>query len=177
MMEEESKDASGGAQQGDNSQPIGTPMKLRKKNIPKKTPTKFNRFKGRCEGLGEHVYDRVGTKQQQAEAFAKTTEEIANYIGKEYTQGYYVRLSVEEMMLYDMDIEKPSDLATGASTLDTEIWKEEVKTFVKTKTTFSSNLKRLYSLIWGQCSDTMKAELESMTGFATIAQQAEPWEL
>ena len=38
-----------------------------------------------------------------------------------------------------------NDLARGASQLETEIWKEEVKMFMKTKTTFASNLRKLYS--------------------------------
>ena len=81
--------------------------KMRKRGLFKKTTNKPNKFKGRCEGLENHMYDRTGTKQQQAEAFTKTTEEIANYIGREYTQGYYVRVSIEEMNLYDINTDQP----------------------------------------------------------------------
>ena len=151
--------------------------KMRKRGLFKKTTNKPNKFKGRCEGLENHMYDRTGTKQQQAEAFTKTTEEIANYVGREYTQGYYVRVSIEDMNLYDINTDQPEDIADDATKTETEIWKEEIKGFEKTKTTFTSNLRRLYSLIWGQCSKTMRAELESMTGFNNIARRAEPLEL
>ena len=65
--------------------PTSTPTTQSRKarNTFKKFPTKPSRFKGRCNALENHVYDRIGTKQQQAENYAKTTEEIANYVGKE----------------------------------------------------------------------------------------------
>ena len=101
---------------------------------------RVQRFKGRCEDLGQHVYDRLGSKQQQAKSYVKTTEEIANYVGKEYTQGYYIRLSIEEMQLYDINA-----LGDNPTELEREIWKEEIKEFVKLKRTFSTHRKQLYS--------------------------------
>ena len=40
------------------------------------------KFKGRCEDMGEYVYNCIGSKQSQAESYAKTSQELIMYVGK-----------------------------------------------------------------------------------------------
>ena len=58
----------------------------------KPASTKTPKFTRRQEGLEDYVYEKRGSKQQQAEAYAKTTLEIATYVGKHYEGGDYICL-------------------------------------------------------------------------------------
>ena len=49
----------------------------------------------------------IGSKQQQAEAFTKTTNEIASFAGKTCDHGDDVRRAVEQMKELDLDPDKP----------------------------------------------------------------------
>ena len=42
----------------------------------------------------------------------------------------------------------------------TMIWEKEVDAYVCRKETLDQSLRTLYSLVWGQCSPSMKAKLE-----------------
>jgi hypothetical protein len=48
------------------------------------------------------------------------------------------------------------------------IWEKQVNEHVKRGTMLSENLKTVYSLIYGQCSDAMRAKLESRPNHVTI---------
>ena len=133
-----------------------------KKNIVKKTP----RFEGRSEDLKQAVFDVVDSKQKQAESYAKALREIAIFVGKEYKHGNDIANVVESLKIPDIDVDKPEtpSVPIGSTKLDPTdeaIWKEEVKLFVQRKSSLSMNLKKLYALIWGQCSDGMRAEIEA----------------
>jgi hypothetical protein len=48
------------------------------------------------------------------------------------------------------------------------IWEKQVDEHVKRETMLEENLKTAYSLIYGQCSDVLRAKLESRPNHATI---------
>ena len=59
------------------------------------TGTSATKFSGRIYDLKGHIYDVV--YGQQADAFVKTTEEIARYAGRTCKQSTYIRAAIEKL--------------------------------------------------------------------------------
>jgi hypothetical protein len=53
------------------------------------------KFEGRCEELKGHIYDCSDARQ--SDIFAKTTKEIAVYVGRTYKYGSDAGLAVEKL--------------------------------------------------------------------------------
>ena len=51
---------------------------------------------------------------------------------------------------------------------ETDVYREEVKNFVKRKSTLQDNMSKIYSLLWGQCSEPMRAKVKAMVGFEMV---------
>ena len=105
------------------------------------------KFEGKCDGLKGHIYDC--SDAHQSELFAKTTKEIEEYVGRTFTKyGSDTRLVVETLEM--PTLLEPNDPPAGATRMQEEIWKEQIKEFVRRSTSLTENLKTLYSLVWGQ---------------------------
>eukprot|EP00978_Attheya_sp_CCMP212_P037164 scaffold173586_cov64-Attheya_sp.AAC.2 len=137
-----------------------------------KKPTSVNtvvprqpKFEGRCEEIKSHIYDCSDIRQ--SDIFIKTTKEVAGYMGRSYKYGADAGLAVENMSL--PTLAPPSDPAAGASATVTRIWEKEVDEYVKQKSYLKQNMKILYALVWGQCTDVMKQKLEGLSTFKTLS--------
>ncbi len=111
-----------------------------------------------------YVYD-CSNPRQAADNFTRTTKEIAEYTGIKY--GAEVKIAIETLHIPVLPM--PKDLPAGASVTDTRIWERLVDAYVKAETTLESDLKKAYSLVYGQCSDALRAKLESITNQSTVA--------
>ena len=69
---------------------------------------------------------------------------------------------------------RPRDPATNADAIAKEIWKIEITEYIKTKNKLTAQLKKVYALIWGQCSDYMRARVKTMPDYATFSSDQEP---
>jgi hypothetical protein len=126
------------------------------------TPRASN-FKGRCDDLKGHVYDYANNRQA-ANQFTKTTREICEYVGRTYKYGADTKIALET--LSEPTFAKPTDPAANATRTDVLLWEMQVDEYVKRKTMLRENLKTAYSLIYGQCSDALRAKLESRPNHA-----------
>ena len=61
--------------------------------------------------------------------------------------------------------------------VDEDLYKEEIKTYVKDKKNLDATLRSLFNVVWGQCSITLKGKLESKEFFKTIKQNKDIAEL
>ena len=60
----------------------------------------------------------------------------------------------------------PRDFAiTETSRLTVLLWEKEVTTYTVRRDYIESNLKALYAVIWGQCSEAMPAKIKSLSDF------------
>jgi hypothetical protein len=66
----------------------------------------------------------------------------------------------------------PSDPPTTASRTVTRIWEKEVDKYVKRKMYLQENLKALYSLVLGQCTDVVLAKLEASDTYNEMSEEA-----
>ena len=73
------------------------------------TGTTAIKFSGRIEDLKGHIYD-VGYRQQ-ADAFVKTTEEIAGYAGRTCKQSTDIRAAIEKLQDITITLETKVTIA------------------------------------------------------------------
>ena len=71
----------------------------------------YVKFDGKCDDLKGHIYDCSGSKQ--ADLFAKTTREIAIYVGSTYKPGGDISFAVDNLEL--PIIEDPVDPPEGCT--------------------------------------------------------------
>ena len=154
-------------------------MSSRKTRNKGGTTSKFKGIKGDDKALGYHVFDygKVNSQNQ----FNKTFEAIISHIGQTYPQpGNVIKSLREEKEIDIANIPVPNyEEETGADAaeirakknknraLDVE-YVEAVKVQNKKKETLKSNLEKAYSLVWGQCTLLMQAQLKTMSKYNTI---------
>jgi hypothetical protein len=133
-----------------------------------------DKFVGRSDDLKGFIYDVTNIKG--GVVYARTTDEIARYVGEKYTTtGSFIRTAILTLSVPD----QPRPTApTGignppvVDSVDQEIFREEVRMFVKTKAAITSTMKSLYDLIWGQCSDSLRSRLRGNSDFVTYSAAA-----
>jgi hypothetical protein len=117
------------------------------------------KFTGRCDELKGEVYDC--SSHSQVDGYTKTTKEIAEYVGRTYSA--HVRTSVETLVLPTFTY--PDDPAANASQTDKRKWQKKVDSMVAKEDRFEEDLKKVFSLIWGQCTEYLRAKLEAKEGY------------
>lgn len=145
----------GGGGEGKQQQRKGPPHRF----IPR------TRFEGRCTELKGHIYDLkpIG----QSDNFMKTTREIGLYVGRTYSDGSDIKLAVEtlEMPTFVMPADPPDDAGRGVVLA----WENRVKAHSKRLLNYESNVKTLFSLVWGQCTEALQAKVEADTNYNNMA--------
>ena len=127
------------------------------------------KFTGRCDELSGFIFDVTNSKGGLG--YTTASEEIARYIGlKNNSVGSYIRTAI-------LNLQIPSSTRPTAVTtqdpIDIEMFKEEVRIYVKTNQAIKLAMKSLYDLVWGQCSETMRSRLRSIHGYETITSDAD----
>jgi hypothetical protein len=132
-------------------------------------------FEGREDALKGHVYDIVSTNTS-ANTFITTTEEIAEFSGRTLKMGNYVKGSMEQMVTVTANKpSKPSPGKDGAiDEVDQAIYKEEVKSYVIDKKLLESSMQKAYPIIYGQCSDGIRAKIEAMSNHTALSDAGDP---
>ena len=101
--------------------------------------------------------------------FVKTTK--AEYVGRTYKYGGDIRLAVENLEL--SIINKPSDPPAGATRTQECIWEKQVDDYVKQIKYLNENIKTLYSLVWGQCTDVKHQKVEALPNFNGMSSEGD----
>ena len=71
-------------------------------------------------------------------------------------------------------IPKPTELEVSETNrLFIAIWEKKVSPYCTRTDYFDSNLKTAYAVIWGQCSEAMKAKLTSLDDFETQSHESD----
>ena len=67
----------------------------------------------------------------------------------------------------------PADLPTGSSAAEQCRWEKKIDGIAKREDILDSNLRKLYGLIWGQCSELVRAHIEALTVFTLVARSSD----
>jgi hypothetical protein len=119
------------------------------------------KFEGKCADLKASVYDVLSGK----DTFAKTTREIAEYVGREYDDAGEFRTGMVELRL--PPLVRPA-APPDNSLINVELWKIEIGDYQKQVVARRRNSAKVYSLILGQCSQALRNRLEASTTWAAI---------
>ena len=68
----------------------------------------------------------------------------------------------------------PEDPADNVTQMEKKIWDKRVKQYMRREDTLARSLKSAYTLIYGQCSDTLWVKLESRPDYKMIKATADP---
>jgi hypothetical protein len=82
-------------------------------------------------------------------------------VGRTYSAD--AQTTVETLIL--PTFEYPDDPADNASLMDKRKWQKRVDSMVVKEDRFEEDLKKLFSLIWGQCTKYLCAKLEAKDGY------------
>jgi hypothetical protein len=116
------------------------------------------KFQGRNEDLKGHVFDCANGKQ--ADQYAVTMKEIAEYIGSKYAYGADICWSLEHEALFV--VPKPMKPADDTDAIDVRIFEKEVDEYVKRKAKHTENSRKLFLLILGQCTEYLRVKLKAL---------------
>jgi hypothetical protein len=100
------------------------------------------------------VYDVVSGK----DTFAKTTREIAEYVGREFDDAGEFRTGMVEMRLAALAEPTPPEDNTP---MNFELWKMARRTFEKQTEARRRNSSRVFALVIGQCSQALRNRMEA----------------
>ena len=116
---------------------IGGILALRSENMTKKV--NFDIF---CEKLGIYVMNEFKGGENVVEVTKRQTTDIISSFEKE---------------------NKPIELTNEEknNTIDVEIKKEEIKEYVKDLKLIKSNLKKIYNLVYGNCTESVRTMLKT----------------
>eukprot|EP00591_Stephanopyxis_turris_P000094 CAMPEP_0195518894 /NCGR_PEP_ID=MMETSP0794_2-20130614/13873_1 /TAXON_ID=515487 /ORGANISM="Stephanopyxis turris, Strain CCMP 815" /LENGTH=156 /DNA_ID=CAMNT_0040647931 /DNA_START=274 /DNA_END=744 /DNA_ORIENTATION=+ len=134
-------------------------------------------FQCRCEDLKGYVYDVASTKG--GSTYTRTTQEIARHVGGKYSQiGTYIHSAL--LMLVVPNLPQPAepepitvgDNKAEVTNVQQEIWKEQIRLWVKMDAGIKSTIKSVYDLIWGQCSEMLRSRLRGDKKFTQYSMLA-----
>jgi hypothetical protein len=142
-----------------------------KKSFNKKQQQSTNRsstkFEGRCDELKGHIYDHGESKY--TDQFSNTTKEIISYVGRTYKYGGDISTAIDTLEIPDLEVpERPDD---PDDRFEMDIWKTEYIEYRKSKKVLDENVKSLYHLVWGQCSDSMQSKIKSTDDYDEIKRE------
>jgi hypothetical protein len=127
------------------------------------------KFEGKCAELKGFIYDCSDNKQ--ADAYVRTTREIADYVGTAYAQGADVKRSIQTLQA--LEFIEPPDPPEGASRTQIRMREKRLDELIKRESKLEENLRSLFSLVWGQCTDPLRARIKSLEEYAEMEEQSD----
>ena len=133
-------------------------------NFNKGNRVASKKFEGKCEDLNGAIFDCAESKM--ADTFVKTMKELSAYCGRTFKYGGDIRISIDTLETPTFFL--PDDLPPTATAGQMKLWGDAVTLVGKQMAGYNENIKKLYALVWGQCTDMMQQKLESSTGWDEI---------
>jgi hypothetical protein len=92
--------------------------------------------------------------------FEKTVEMLGEYAAKNFKHASDLELLIHDLSM--PTVEQPAELDEKTATkADIKVYDKELDIYVVRKTKLKDNVKALYAVAWGQCSDAMKAKIKT----------------
>jgi len=125
-----------------------------------------SKFKGKCDDLANHVCD-AGPPGGNQDLFANTTREIAECVAREHANAGEFRLGMTDMALPVLQPPTPP-ADTNAGLAEIEMCKLDLKDHHEKVKHRAANMQKIFSLVLGQCSRTIRDRLEADANWNTI---------
>jgi hypothetical protein len=125
---------------------------------------KNGKFKGEIAELNGHVYE-VHNETAKANQFQKTTKAISAYVNRTLKNGNDMMNMIDNMEDVDFALLKPKANVEEMDEVDKMILQQEVNDFVKRRKLYFENRDKVYTIVWGQCSEALQAKLKGTQAF------------
>ena len=132
------------------------------------------KYRGKCEEIADHVYD-VGAAGESKELFTATTREIAEYVARTYENAAEFRIALISTEL--PTIVPPEDLDANAGLGAVEMYKLDLREYRDKLTHRKKNLGKIFPLILGQCSRTIRDRVEAAPNWDEINRTSDVMQL
>ena len=120
-------------------------------------------FKGSTADMNRNVFQCFNENESKNQ-FNKTVEALGEYVAKSMKYAGDMMPLTKQLILPTID--EPEDLDSNkTSKLKIALWERKVAGYSVRLDHLESNLKAAYAVIWGQCSEAMKAKLKSLPDF------------
>jgi hypothetical protein len=121
-------------------------------------------FKGHTSEMNGHVFEcfNEGTKQGQ---FTKTLEALGEYMAKNIKIPGVMMCLTENLTAPKVAIPAAFTKDPDKEVLAYALWKEEVADYSKRTGIIKQNMKAIFVVIWGQCSESLKDKVKSLTDY------------
>jgi hypothetical protein len=150
------------------NKPAGRDARNQNRNTPNHKVRSTEKFKGANDKLSGNIFDYGGPRNQ--DGFIRTMKAIINYIGQDHDYPGDIQNTVETLKLYTVPMpEEPNDY--GMATVDKTqalIYEITINRVISREEKLQDNLAKTFALVWGQCTNSLKAKLESLTEWTTI---------
>jgi hypothetical protein len=123
-----------------------------------------NSLQGNIAELGNNVY-QYGT-QDQGDRFTRTTEAIADYVGREYSKE--MRLLVKNQKEKEPKEPVIPDKAEAKSPFVMKMYETELKQYYFKKERYEEHKAKIFVIVKGQCTLNVKNKVESLKGYDSI---------
>ena len=126
-----------------------------------------HKFEGRCEELKGHIYDYGESKN--TDQFIQTTKEVKNYVGRNYKNPGDITAAITAMAV--TALVEPDEPEDPENKIEMKKWESEYHEYRKSKKTLEDNVKTLFNLVWGQCTESMQQKIESLDNYTTMEEE------
>lgn len=145
-----------------------------KKTKRKDDADKPSNFKGKCAELKANVFETFSESKDTTQ-YEITIKALQVYVAANFRHGG----DIGWMLKHEKEFQftRPSPPSSTPTTtraqdsVDQDIYKEQIKGYVARKQKYDENKDKLYSVIWGQCSDNMQSRIQSDTIFQSIDEE------
>ena len=121
-------------------------------------------LQGNIAELGNNVY-QYGTRDQ-GDRFTRTTEAIADYVGREYSKE--MRLLVKNQKENEPKEPVMPDKEEATSPFVMKKYETELKQYYFKKERYEEHKAKIFVIVKGQCTLNMKNKVESLKGYDSI---------
>ena len=122
-------------------------------------------FEGATDELKGQIFDLVGA--HSADLFTKSKKALANYIGRTYQHSGNIRRTIETLTLPTIPT-PTAPIGDPIPPILAAIFSEQVKEYVKQTSRLQENIKHLWALVWGQCSDTIRTRIQALDTYEDL---------
>ena len=146
----------------------------RRYNRNERNKTKFN---GANESLNGNIFD-FGSHGHR-EMYSKTMKAINNYIGQTFDNPGDIQTTIEQMEKYEIPMPlEPDNYGTeDENKTEALIFEKQINRYILREELLNNNITKVFSLVWGQCTDTLKAKLESTNNWKDIQKNKDALQL
>lgn len=110
------------------------------------------------------------------QTFDKTTDEIAEFCGRELKMGNLVKRAIDmrSNLVINLPVKPKPDDQGVVDEVENDLCREKIKQHVRKEEIFLSSMQKAHAIIYGQCADELRAKLEAFDNHDQLADDGDP---